>query len=137
MKNAPRILVVYGVFLIVVGLIGFLSNPEKAKTALLSGGTFGLISMGLGLLAGKGWKGAIPAGLGLAAFLGATFIWRSSVSWMAVAGGEDSKLTAAILISTMLAGTIALAILLVRSRRQSTQGAAPALTETLTRIQDV
>jgi hypothetical protein len=45
----------YGAFLIAIGAIGWLSNPEKAATALLSGGTFGALSMlwgGLLLVAG-------------------------------------------------------------------------------------
>ena len=38
-------LILYGAFLIVMGLLGYLSNPEKAKTALMSGGTFGALSL--------------------------------------------------------------------------------------------
>jgi hypothetical protein len=33
----------YGIFLIVIGIIGFLSNPEKAKSALIAGGVAGRI----------------------------------------------------------------------------------------------
>jgi uncharacterized membrane protein (UPF0136 family) len=29
----------------VIGLIGYFSNPEKARTALISGGTFGTLSI--------------------------------------------------------------------------------------------
>jgi len=38
----------YGLFLMIIGIFGFLSNPEKAKTALLSGGGFGFLSIVLG-----------------------------------------------------------------------------------------
>lgn len=38
-------LIFYGAFLIFMGLLGYLSNPEKAKTALMSGGTFGVLSI--------------------------------------------------------------------------------------------
>ena len=34
-----------GLFLIAMGAAGYLSNPEKAATALMSGGTFGALSM--------------------------------------------------------------------------------------------
>lgn len=114
MKKNASILIGYGLFLILVGLIGFLSNPEKAKTALMSGGTFGLLSIGLGVLAAKGWSKARPIALGMAAFLGLVFIWRSSVSWMAVAGGQSEKTLAALLISSMLLGTVFLAARLLR-----------------------
>lgn len=43
-------LILYGAFLIVIGLLGYLSNPEKAKTALMSGGTFGALSILWGVL---------------------------------------------------------------------------------------
>ncbi len=36
-------LILYGAFMILVGLAGYVSNPEKAKTAQMSGGTFGAL----------------------------------------------------------------------------------------------
>ncbi|MHC4831494.1 MAG: hypothetical protein ACYTFT_14255, partial [Planctomycetota bacterium] len=56
MKRIATALCVYGAFLILAGLAGYLSNPEKAKTALMSGGTFGLLNLGLGWLALRGWR---------------------------------------------------------------------------------
>ena len=41
-------------YLIVMGLVGYLSNPEKAKTALMSGGTFGALSILWGVLGARG-----------------------------------------------------------------------------------
>ena len=38
-------MIAYGLFLIAMGAAGYLSNPEKAATALKSGGTFGALSM--------------------------------------------------------------------------------------------
>ena len=40
-------LILYGGGLIVLGLLGYLSNPEKAKTALMTGGTFGALDSGV------------------------------------------------------------------------------------------
>jgi hypothetical protein len=113
MKSVSRIMMCFGVFLIVAGLLGFLSNPEKAKTALMSGGLFGGISFVLGMLAARGWRKARPVSIGLTLFLSIVFVWRASVSWMAYFGGQADKLTAAILISTMLAGSVAVALLLL------------------------
>jgi hypothetical protein len=115
MKTA-NILIFYGLFLILAGLAGYLSNPEKAKTALMSGGTFGLIQIGVGFIARKGWKPARGLGLGICAFLALTFTWRSIVSWMAVAGGQDEKLFAASLISVMLIASVAAIALLVKQK---------------------
>ena len=61
----------YGLFLMLCGLTGYLSNPEKAKTALLSGGTFGLLNLALAGLALRGWRPSVPIALGMALLLGA------------------------------------------------------------------
>jgi len=121
MKIHP-IIIAYGVFLILAGLAGYLSNPEKAKTALLSGGLFGSIQIVLGLLRARGWKPAAGIALGVGAFLAATFTWRATVGWMAVAQGNEEKLFASVLISIMLAATLALiGMLLVAMRRPASQ----------------
>ena len=101
------------------GLTGYLSNPEKAKTALLSGGTFGLLNIALGWLALRGWRASSRVALGTAVLLGIVFIWRSTVSWMAVAGGQPEKRTAALIISAMLTATLGLNVFLVRSGDRS------------------
>ncbi|MGB6222137.1 TMEM14 family protein [Haloferula sp.] len=114
--KSGTILIFYGLFLIVAGMAGFLSNPEKAKTALMSGGTFGLIQIVVGTISLKGWKPARKLGIGICAFLALTFTWRSIVSWMAVAGGQSEKIFAASLISTMLAASIVAIILLIKQK---------------------
>lgn len=112
-----RLLIAYGVFLAVVGVIGFLSNPEKAKTALISGGTFGGLSVLWGILLLRGVRWARAAAIGTTVLLAVVFVWRSTAGWQAVAAGQSEKKTAAILISIMLAGTVAmLAALLLRKR---------------------
>jgi len=108
----------FGFFLILCGLLGYLSNPEKAKTALLSGGTFGLLSAGWGLWMLRG--GGKPAWIAAAAttlLLVAAFTWRAIASWQAFFAGEP-KLIAAILITAMwLASVASLALLWVERKR--------------------
>jgi uncharacterized membrane protein (UPF0136 family) len=105
----------YGLFLIVCGLVGFASNPAAAKTALMSGATFGILSAlwGFWLLKGGRWPALIAAGL-TTLLLCVTFSWRSTMSWQAYADGEP-KLFAATLITVMLIGSIASIIQLLRS----------------------
>lgn len=109
MQLLSKWLLIYGAFLILAGVAGFLSNPEKAKTALLSGGTFGGLSIVLGVLNARGIAWARKAAFGTVVFLAVVFVWRASAGWMAVAEGRSEKLFAACLISLMLAATVGMA----------------------------
>jgi uncharacterized membrane protein (UPF0136 family) len=110
----------YGLFLMAMGVAGYLSNPEKAATALKSGGIFGGLSLLWGWLMARGigwsrWAAAATTGL-----LTVVFAWRASVSWMALVGGASEKLIAAILITLMgLASLAMLALLLSALVRRS------------------
>jgi len=110
MENAERksrALLFFGTYLIAAGLAGYLSNPEKAATALISGGLFGALSIGCGLLLRRGISFAAKLGIGLCALLTFTFAWRSAVGWTAVVNGNSEKLFAACLITSMLIGALA------------------------------
>lgn len=122
MKCSGKWVIGYGVFLFVCGLAGYLSNPEQAQTALMSGSVFGGLSLlwGVLMLLGQSW--ARMAALVTTGLLSVVFIWRSTVSWMAVAEG-DAKLFAASLITLMLLGSVATVVFLVKSR---TRKAEPA-----------
>lgn len=105
----------YGAFLVAVGVVGYLSNPEKAATALASGGTFGGLSLAWGLLlrSGRGW--ARSAALATTGLLTLVFTWRATVSWLAVLGGQPEKLVAAALITAMLLASVMTLVVLVRA----------------------
>lgn len=109
---------IYGVFLILAGVTGFVSNPEKAKTALMSGGTFGSLAVILGWLNARGVSWSLTAARVTTAFLGAVFTWRVIVTWGKVFGGAPEKTFAAGLISLMLAATVLMFVLLLKDRRQ-------------------
>lgn len=103
----------FGLFLVLCGVAGFLSNPTAAKTALISGGTFGLLSAFWGVLMLRGFAWARWAALATTGMLAVVFTWRSAVGWMAWSAGEP-KLFAASLITLMLAGAVASLIVLLR-----------------------
>ena len=114
--KSGTILICYGLFLIFAGLAGYLSNPEKARTALMMGGTFGVLQILVGVISSKGWKPARRIGIGICAFLALPFTWRAIVGWMAVAGGQGEKLFAASLITVMLIASVATIVLLLKQK---------------------
>ena len=112
-------LILYGAFLMVMGLLGFLSNPEKAKTALMSGGTFGGLSILWGVLGARGFRWSLPAAVVTTGLLTVVFAWRASVGWLAVMDGKREKLFAAGLITLMLAASVPMLLRLVKARKES------------------
>jgi uncharacterized membrane protein (UPF0136 family) len=105
----------FGLFLIVCGLAGYVSNPAAAKTALMSGGTFGSLSALWGFWMLKGGRIAVLIAAGLTTLmLCGAFTWRSIVSWQAYAEGEPKQF-AAILITAMLFASVASLVELIRS----------------------
>jgi hypothetical protein len=114
----------YGIFIIAMGITGFLSNPQKAATALMSGGTFGVLSILWGVLMVRGVRWSRLAACATTLFLVLVFAWRSSVSWKAFMGGAADKLTAAIFITMMGTASIAMLVLLLSSFSRKTQPAS-------------
>src|SRR5688572_13838306 len=112
-------LILYGGFLIVMGLAGYLSNPEKAKTALMSGGTFGALSILWGFLGARGVRWSLPAAIVTTGLLAVVFAWRASVGWLAVLDGQSEKLFAASLITLMLAASVLMLLCLLKARKAS------------------
>lgn len=107
----------YGAFLIVMGVVGYLSNPEKAATALLSGGTFGTLSIAWGALLRRGREWARWGALATVGLLTVVFGWRATVGWLAVSAGQSEKLVAAVLITAMGIASIAMLVALAAPRR--------------------
>ncbi len=110
-------LILYGVFLFVMGLLGYWSNPEKAKTALMSGGTFGALSILWGVLGARGIRWSLLAAFVTTGLLTLVFAWRASVGWMAVLDGKSEKLFAAALITAMLTGSVLMLLGLSQARK--------------------
>lgn len=120
--KTARYLIFYGAFLILIGLAGYLSNPEKARTALMSGGTFGALSILWGVLGGRGVRWSLPAAIATTGFLTLVFTWRATVSWLAVLDGKSEKLVAAGLITAMLAASALMLPCLWKARKSGGPG---------------
>ena len=116
MSFTGRWFVGFGIFLILCGLAGYLSNPAGAKTALMSGGTFGALSAFWGVLMLKRFSWAKVAAWVSTLVLVAAFMWRSIAGWMAYAAGEP-KLFAASLSTLMLAASLASLVVLAKAEK--------------------
>ena len=112
MNFTGRWFVGFGIFLILCGAAGYLSNPAGAKTALMSGGTFGALSALWGFLMLRGFAWArIAASISTLVLVGA-FAWRSIVGWTAYAAGEPKLFAASLLTLMLIASVASLAVLL-------------------------
>ncbi|MFP4351441.1 MAG: TMEM14 family protein [Puniceicoccaceae bacterium] len=99
-------LLAYGLFLLALGIAGYVNNPDGAKTALVSGGVFG----GVHLLWAWLWNrrqriARYGAGATLVLVLAAS-TWRMTVSWQAFLGGDETKRFVAFILTAMFLGTL-------------------------------
>lgn len=117
-------LVRYGLFLVGIGIVAVMYEPKSgqfgfnpaAKTALMSGGLCGGLSLAWGLLWGRGFQWARVAAIISGSLFLAAFTWRSIAGWTAFAGGQSEKWFASTLILGMWVATLVLLIMLVRNR---------------------
>ena len=112
-------MIAYGAFLIAMGTIGYLSNPGKAATALLSGGTFGALSMVLGVLLRRGVAVARWGAIGTTALADTRGVQLACDGRLALEFSPvtPEKLVAAMLISTMDVATVVMLVVLLRATR--------------------
>ncbi|HZX75215.1 MAG TPA: hypothetical protein VFE57_12390 [Cyclobacteriaceae bacterium] len=74
----PSLLTFYGLFLITCGIVSVIFIGMKAKTALMSGGMSGALSLFIAYLVSANTQGAVWAGLILSLGLFIVFAWRST-----------------------------------------------------------
>jgi hypothetical protein len=123
-NTLPQWLVRYGLFLISIGILAVLYEPKSghigfnsaAKTALISGSICGGLSIGWGLLLGRGYLWTRVGAIVTSALFLAAFTWRATAGWMAWAGGQPEKWFAATLISCMWVATLGMLVMLARNR---------------------
>ncbi len=74
----PTLLFYYGFFLILCGITAVVFIGMKAKTALISGGTSGIIAMAIGHGIAEHFQGSRVAGVLFCLALTIVFSWRSA-----------------------------------------------------------
>jgi uncharacterized membrane protein (UPF0136 family) len=112
-------LIFYGGFLILMGLAGYLSNPEHAKTALISGSASGALAILWAILGARGLNWSLHAALTTTVLLAGVFAWRAGVGWLAVFDGHGAKWFGASLVTLMLGASIAMLVRLIQALKAS------------------
>jgi hypothetical protein len=116
-RQTAGYLVIFGIFLILLGGIGYVTHPEKAITALISGGGFGALWMLWGILGARGARWSWPAALATTVLLALAGVWRAILAWLAVAHGQPEKAFASVIITLMLALALCILIFLLKDRK--------------------
>jgi uncharacterized membrane protein (UPF0136 family) len=119
-------LICYGLFLFSIAIAAVSYDPRAgtfgfyapAKTALISGGICGSLSILWGILLRRGLRWPLLAAIASTRVFLTAFTWRSTVGWMAVAAGDTHKWFAATLITCMWIASAALVLFLIRARAE-------------------
>ena len=110
-------LVIFGIFAILLGVIGYQTHGEHARAALIFRGSFGVLMLLCGILGAKGARLSWPVSLSAMAILCVGGLWRTSVGWLAVANGQAERTFASLLSTLMLALGGVMLWLLVKDRK--------------------
>jgi hypothetical protein len=115
-KPTGQWIINYGIFLLAMGGLATMYDPvtgqfgfnPAAKTALISGGVCGGLSIIWGILVRVGFSWARVAAFVTTFLFSLAFIWRAFMGWRAFAGGQSEKWFAATLITAMLIASVVL-----------------------------
>lgn len=94
-------LVIFGIFAVLLGVIGYQTHLEDAVPALIFRGSFGALLIGCGILVAKGVRLSRRAALLTVALLNLGCLGRASMGWLTVAHGQAERVFAS-LLSTLL-----------------------------------
>ena len=111
-KRLGVLLIVYGMFLVASGVVGYFLTTGSSASSLFNGGVFGTFVIVLGLLHRQGRMWTQPASLSAIAIFLLTFTWRSSIQWYAVSQGNSERVGISILLTMMsIVSAVLLAVL--------------------------
>lgn len=99
-RGRGLVMALYGIFLVVSGLIGYRLTGGHSASAIFNGGLFGGLLVILGALHAAGRTWTHTAALSASAIFTLTFLWRSGLFWFQAAANHN-HLSVAILLSVM------------------------------------
>lgn len=107
-------LILYGIFLLVGGLVGYQISEESATAALFNGAFFGIIMSVMGILLRHERQWAFPASLSATGLFSLTFVWRVVVRVLEYDLHKDSNVFVVLLLGLMGLVSTVLFVLLLR-----------------------
>lgn len=116
-RKLGTLLLWYGAFLVLAGIVGFELTREQSTSALFNGSVFGSLIMILGVLHRQGRMWTSPASMSATAVFAFTFLWRSALQWYYTINGDTSRMTIAVLLSIMAAVSVYVFYVLFRNYR--------------------
>lgn len=109
-------IVLYGTFLVVCGLIGFVLTSEHSTSSLANGIVGGLLMIVLGVMHNQKRPFTLPASIGAAGIFTLTFIWRSIVQWKHALDSAEFVPLAVLLTIMMIVSSLMLSFLIRNSK---------------------
>ncbi|MBU3742718.1 MAG: hypothetical protein FGM24_10600 [Candidatus Kapabacteria bacterium] len=118
MSRSPGpLLIGYGMFLVVAGIVGYAATHATSTSALLNGGIFGALMIVMGVVMRMGRMWTYPAAMSASVIFTITFAWRGALQWHTVIGGESERLPVAMLLTVMFIVSGIVSSILVRGYR--------------------
>lgn len=125
MPKYSKLMMFYGVFLILCGFLGWGASgfTPKGATAIGSGSVSGLLMLFMGWLSSR--EGKAPKNIGihmgfiLAFLFGCVFAWRGLIGWGLIGSGEPKPAVAALITLMAIVSFITFGLLLAMRPKKS------------------
>jgi uncharacterized membrane protein (UPF0136 family) len=116
-RRVGNLLVLYGLFLFLCGILGYLATRETSTSSLLNGGIFGTLMCLGGLLGRQGRLWTLPAAVSATSVFTLTFLWRGILQWYHAVTDDTSRWIVAVLLTLMFAASCAMLVVLLKHYR--------------------
>ena len=118
MKAISTIVIWYGLFLVVAGLIGWRIANMHSVSALLNGVVLGsaITALGVQMRLGRAWT--VPAVFTATTVFWLTFLWRGATHAYVVMQGDDSHVPVVVLMAILNVVTLGVALRMWKYVRQ-------------------
>jgi len=116
-RPISSMLIAYGLFLVLCGVLGFVLTRETSTSSLLNGGVFGSLLAVLGVIGRSGKMWTFPAALSATAIFTLTFLWRGALQVYVAVTQDPSRWPVVALLILMACASVIVLVTMIRSYR--------------------